>query len=147
MKIGCIYMGVILLVGSVYDWKYFALPMWLLLAGLLGGAMGAVNSVLVGEASVINAGMAFLPGVVALLLAYITREQIGYGDGLLLLAMGGCVGLQGTIIVVGIALGASFLVSVVLVVLRKAERTQKLPFVPFLFAGWSIAWGGGLLFG
>ena len=147
MKIGCIYMGVILLVGSVYDWKYFALPMWLLLAGLLGGAMGAVNSVLVGEASVINAGMAFLPGVVALLLAYITREQIGYGDGLLLLAMGGCVGLRQTVIIVGLALGASFLVSVVLVLLKKAERTQKLPFVPFLFVGWMIAWGGGLLFG
>ena len=146
MKLGSIYIMIILLIGSVYDWKYFSLPVWLLAASIFGGATGALYSLLE-EPSVVNVGMDFLPGTIALILSYITKEQIGYGDGLLLLAMGGCVGLQQTITVVGIALGASFLVSVGLVILRKAGRSQKLPFVPFLFAGWIMTWGGGILLG
>ena len=147
MTLGSIYMMVILLIGSVYDWKYFSLPMWLLAAGILGGLGGVLYSLFGEDVSVISVGVAFLPGVIALILSYITGEQIGYGDGLLLLAMGGCMGLRQTIMVVGIALGATFVVSVALVLLKKVGRTQKLPFVPFLLAGWIMAWGGGLLFG
>lgn len=142
-----VYITVILIIGSVYDWKYYGLPVWLLLMSILGGLGGALYSLLGKDASLINVGMAFLPGVIALILSYITREQIGYGDGLLMLAVGGCIGIQQTMVVVGIALGTSFVASVVLVILRKASRTQKLPFVPFLCVGWLIAWGGGFLLG
>lgn len=142
-----IYISLILLIGSVYDWKYYGLPVWLLLISILGGLGGALYSLLGKDASLINVGMAFLPGVIALILSYITREQLGYGDGLLILALGGCLGLQHTIVVVGIALGASFVTSVALVLSRKVSRTQKIPFVPFLCVGWLIAWGGGVLFG
>ena len=147
MKLGSIYMVVILAIGSIYDWKYLGLPVWLLLAGIMGGILGALYSLFGEDASVISVGMAFLPGVIALILSYITKEQIGYGDGLILLAMGGCLGMRQAMMIVGIALGASFVVSVALVLLRKAGRNQKLPFVPFLFAGWIMASGGGLLFG
>jgi len=144
---GNVYITVILIIGSVYDWKYYGLPVWLLLISILGGLGGALYSLLGKDASLINVGMAFLPGVIALILSYITREQLGYGDGLLILALGGCLGLQQTIVVVGIALGASFVTSVALVLSRKVSRTQKIPFVPFLCVGWLIAWGGGVLFG
>lgn len=147
MKLGSIYMAVLLAIGSIYDRKYLGLPVWLLLAGIMGGILGALYSLFGEDASVISVGLAFLPGVIALILSYITREQIGYGDGLLLLAMGGCLGLRQVMMIVGIALGASFVVSVALVLLRKAGRNQKLPFVPFLFAGWIMVSGGGLLFG
>lgn len=147
MKLGTVYMMVILLVGSIYDWKYFGLPVWLLLAGAVGGISGAVYSLFWEKSSVINVIMAFLPGTIALMLSYITKEQIGYGDGLILISMGGCMGIEQILVVVGIALGASFVVSVALVILRRVERTQKLPFVPFLFAGWIMAWGGRVLLG
>ena len=142
MTLASIYMMVLLLIGSIHDWKYYSLPVWLLLVGILGGVGGALYSLLGEEVSLISAGMAFLPGVIALILSYITREQIGYGDGLLLIAMGGCVGLPQTIMIVGIALAASFVVSVALVLLRKVGRTQKLPFVPFLFLACVMAVGG-----
>lgn len=147
MKLGSIYMVVLLAIGSIYDWKYLGLPVWLLLAGIMGGILGALYSLFGEDASVISVGMAFLPGVIALILSYITREQIGYGDGLLLFAMGGCLGLRQVVMIVGIALGASFVVSVALVLLRKAGRNQKLPFVPFLLVGGLMVSGGGLLFG
>lgn len=147
MILGSIYVLMVLLVGSVYDWKYFSLPVWLLAAGLLGGIGGALYSLLVDEASVLSVIIAFLPGAIALLLSYLTGEQIGYGDGLILLAMGGCMGIKQILMVAGIALGVSFAVSVTLVVLRRVGRTQKLPFVPFLLIGWMAAWGGGFLFG
>lgn len=144
---GNVYITVVLIIGSVYDWKYYGLPVWLLLISILGGLGGAVYSLLGKDVSLMNVGMAFLPGAIALILSYITKEQLGYGDGLLILALGGCMGLQQTIVVVGIALGVSFVTSVALVLSRKATRTQKIPFVPFLCIGWFIAWGGGVLFG
>ncbi len=144
---GNVYIAVILLIGSVYDWKYYGLPVWLLLISILGGLGGALYSLLEKDMSLINIGMAFLPGAIALILSYITREQLGYGDGLLILALGGGIGLRQTIVVVGIALGASFVTSVALVLSRKVSRTQKLPFVPFLCVGWFVTWGGGFLFG
>lgn len=145
MRFRSIYIAVILLIGSIYDRKYYSLPVWLLLLGLLGGAGAAVYSMFWEDASIIRVGMAFLPGVISLFLSYISREQIGYGDGLMLIALGGCIGLQQAIMVVGIALAASFVVSVALVMLRKAGRTHKLPFVPFLLLGYLMLWGGGLL--
>lgn len=147
MKLSGAYMVAVLLIGSVYDWKYFSLPVWLLAVSVLGGICGVMYSLFWEDATLFSVGMAFLPGVSALLLSYITREQIGYGDGILLLAMGGSMGLEAVIVAVGIALAASFVVSVTLVVLKKVGRAQKLPFVPFLFLGSIITWGGGLLFG
>lgn len=147
MKLTGIYMMAVLLVGSVYDWKYYSLPIWLLLSGILGGVGGLLYGLLWGDTTFVRGLTALFPGVIALILAYITGEQIGYGDGVLLLAMGGCMGDEGTIVALFGALAASFVVSIVMVVSGKAGRKHRLPFVPFLFMGSIMAWGGGWLLG
>lgn len=137
----------ILLVGSVYDWKYLGLPVWLLLVGIIGGIGCVLYSLFWEDVTLFDVGMSFLPGIIALVLSFVTKEQLGYGDGCLLLAMGGCMGFQKTIMAVMLALSASFLISILLIILRKAGRKQKLPFVPLLFAGSMAVWGGGMFFG
>lgn len=76
-----------------------------------------------------------LPGMAALLLAFLTKEQIGYGDAVCLLILGAVMTGDG---ILRAALAGLFFVSVcsiALLVGKKANRKTKLPFLPFLTAG------------
>ncbi|MDE6950163.1 MAG: hypothetical protein K2P64_04510, partial [Lachnospiraceae bacterium] len=81
-----------------------------------------------------------LPAVTAFVLAFLTREKIGYGDA-------ACLAVLGSVISGGILWGAIFgglilfsLCSAVLLVQKKAAGDTTLPFIPFLTAGmlWRI---------
>lgn len=76
-----------------------------------------------------------LPGMAALALAFLTKEQIGYGDAACLAVLGSVVADN---ILWGAIMGGLFLLSlcsVVLLIGKKAERKTTLPFIPFLAAG------------
>lgn len=89
--------------------------------------------------------IALLPGMTALVLAFLTKEQIGYGDAACLLVLGNVVSAD---VLVGAAAGGLLLVSVCSIVLlagKKADRKTTVPFLPFLTAGmlWRIImWKG-----
>lgn len=133
-----IYVGMLLLVGSFYDWKYYSLPIWLLILGVIGSAVGILYGLLSGKRSIAEVGLACLPGVVVMLLAYMSREQIGYGDGVFLLIMSGGLGIEQIVTVFMTALTGCCVVSAILLICRKANRNSRLPFVPFLTMGYII---------
>ncbi|MDO5425805.1 MAG: prepilin peptidase [Eubacteriales bacterium] len=73
-------------------------------------------------------------GLALLGIAFATREALGYGDGLAVLAMGmfagGCRALE----ILLLAFGMAALVSGGCLALKKAKRNDSLPFLPFLTA-------------
>lgn len=77
----------------------------------------------------------FLPGFVLLLVAYLTKECIGKGDGIMCIALGAILkpGQLVASIFYGFILSA--IVGLFLIVTRKASRKTRLPFIPFLFGG------------
>lgn len=141
------YIVVLLVVCSVYDWKYCGLPMWLVIIGGIGSAVGVLGTVLWRERSVSEVIYALLPGIFTILLAYASREQIGYGDGLILLMLGGYAGVGDTIKILMLALAGSFVVSIVLLLGRKATGNSRIPFVPFLTLGSVLVMVGGWVSG
>lgn len=76
-----------------------------------------------------------VPGLVLLLLAYITKESIGTGDGLVLCIIGMFYGWKKTVVILGMALVLSAVLAMLLLVLRRAGRKTELPFLPCLFSG------------
>ena len=86
-----------------------------------------------------------LLGAALLFLAFVTREEIGYGDGWLVLVMGMSLGLKFSFLSFLLALGISALVGGCLLIFRKVRRNYRLPFAPFLLAGsvLSLALCGG----
>lgn len=142
-----VYILVLLVVCSVYDWKYCGLPLWLILAGGVGSLVGIIYTLLCGEKSVPDVILALLPGGATLLLAYASREQIGYGDGLLLLMIGGYAGVGDTMKILMVALAGTFGVSVLLLMCKKATGSSRIPFVPFLTIGSVLVMVGGRLAG
>lgn len=141
MNVGWIWIISVLLIGSVYDCKYYKLPLWLLVLGVLGGLFCWVYQ---GE-GVSESLISLLPGLAALGLSYITREQIGYGDGILLLMIGICVGLQHSIWIIFTALLGSFVASLFLIIFRKARGRERIPLVPYLWMGAMIVMIGSLI--
>ncbi len=76
-------------------------------------------------------------GGLFLLLSWATREGIGYGDSLGILALGIYLGLWELIEVLCLSFFILFFVAMLLF-LTKRKRTYGIPFYPFLAAGYLI---------
>lgn len=79
-----------------------------------------------------------LPGILLLFTAWITHQEIGYGDGLVLAVTGLCLGFSASVFI--LMAGLLFLapVSLFYLVCKKAGRKKTLPFIPFLTAGYLL---------
>ena len=82
--------------------------------------------------------LSLLPGALFLITAYVSREGVGYGDGLLLLAAGPALGFMTALLGATTAVFASGMISGILLTLRRVGRKTKLPFVPFLTFGMGV---------
>ena len=82
--------------------------------------------------------MGILPGIVILLFGKISGEQIGYGDGAVILVTG--LFLTGRenigLFFTGLFLSAAFVI--VLFFTGKLKKQMSLPFLPFLLAGFVL---------
>lgn len=76
-----------------------------------------------------------IPGGVSLLLSYVSKEQIGYGDGVVVACMGMMFGISKVVGIFWMALLFLVLFSVYLLITKKVKRKTKLPFIPFLLLG------------
>ena len=120
---------------SVFDLKRKYIPGKSLAAGVVLSCCWTLGRVMLGSQSWLASGIGLIPGVVFLLLARASREQIGKGDAWELIYMGNWLGWSHCLTALGIALFGIFLVSVLLLILGRAGRNTRIPFVPFLFAG------------
>ena len=82
--------------------------------------------------------LSLLPGALFLIIALVSREGVGYGDGLLLLVAGPALGFVTAALGATTAVFASGMTSGVLLTLRRVGRKTKLPFVPFLTFGMGV---------
>lgn len=76
-----------------------------------------------------------LIGLAALFLAWVTREAIGYGDGVVLLMLGILLGGSHCFAVAMAAIIASGIWALGLIVFFHKNRKYEMPFIPFLFGG------------
>lgn len=81
-----------------------------------------------------------LPGMAAFVIAFFTKEQVGYGDAACLIVLGNVLSVD---ILMGAVMGGLLSLSLcgaVLFLRKKADRKTTLPFAPFLMAGvlWQV---------
>lgn len=88
-----------------------------------------------GETSILVLGAGLVPGVICLLISLISREALGFGDSILILASGFSLGLQTC---AGLVIWAFFLSgfwALLLLCRSRTNRRKEFPFVPFLLVG------------
>jgi len=127
-------------IATVYDIKSRQIPNKLILC-MLGTWVLIVLIILLADinrvvAVLINSGLGLLSGGVIFMLVYlISQKGLGGGDVKFMAAAGLYLGLSSTMqsIFYGTLLAA--ITGVVLILLKKLKRKDKMPLAPFLLAG------------
>ncbi len=119
----------VMVVCAVIDIKKKELSLkWFVLLGFFA-LVGCVSGQ--GQEGVMTAA-GILPGVLLLILARITEQSIGYGDGILLAELGLLTGIGKCTLILAAALAMAGVFSLGMIVIKKVDRRYKIPFVPFL---------------
>ena len=89
---------------------------------------------------------AVIPGVFYLLMGRISGDQIGRGDGLTILVLGLFAGLPDTVLITAAAQFICAVLAGLMLVMKRADRNTRIPFVPFLLAAAAGLYlkGGGI---
>jgi len=122
--------------GAFLDGRYKRVPLlYLLMGGVLGGYFLWVDR----AASPVffdQLALRMTPGIGVLIYSRITKERIGYGDGIMMIILGGfltypeiwwvwCGGILLFVMTAGI-----------LYLCKRIQKNTKLPFFPFLWMGY-----------
>lgn len=131
-----------LAVCALFDIRKKEIPLRMVTAAMLLAAGWNLWRIAEGKLSVGEAGAAVLPGIFFLIIGFCTREKIGYGDGLLLILSGLCIGLHRCFFGLCIGLFCSCAAALFLLGTRRADRNTGIAFVPFLAIGMGAAFFG-----
>lgn len=115
-------------------WKKQISSLPLLLMAVAGGGI----SLALGDWGDWTALWRLLPGGVMLLLAWLTRESIGYGDGFVVLCLGCFLDFWKIVDICMAALTLSGFVALFMLLVKKKNRKTQMPFVPFLLVGYGM---------
>lgn len=137
-KMNDILAACLLTIYSYYDLKERRIPIKGLLAGLILSIGCIINQQHkeIGYYLIMNS----LPAVFISLLAFLSRDQIGYGDGAVLLILGICIGMTETVAVLFIAFFLCSVWGMIHIALKRGNLKSKYAFVPFLCIGFLMVW-------
>ncbi len=128
-----IILGIFLLICTVTDIKKREVkPAVLAIFGLTA----AVLYLILRPVGLFEEIMGVLIGLFFVALYYISEEKIGLGDGLVMTVTGIFLGGRGNASLIMMAAFMSAIVSIVFLIIKKAGRKTKFPFVPFIFVSY-----------
>lgn len=101
----------------------------------LAAAVGTIFQFLQPQMGIAEWMSGLLPAVVLILMAWLTKQAVGFGDGCVLGVIGLYIGFWGSIGTLMMGLLLSCPISLFLLICKKADRKHTIPFVPFLAMG------------
>lgn len=118
------------------SWQDFRKKQINILLILIGFVMIGSNAFFFENRSILYNILGIIPGFILVLLSFISRGQIGLGDGLIVGIIGLNLGLIKSIVFLSYSLFGAALISILLLTFHMANRKKAIPFVPFLFIGY-----------
>lgn len=85
--------------------------------------------------------LSFVPGIIMLILAFLSDESIGYGDGVLMLCLGLFAGMEEIFLIFMLAVSVAGIMAMIFVFICHKRKDYEIPFVPFIFLGYGIMKG------
>ncbi len=117
-----------LIIQGVIDWKFKKIPVGL---SILGAGIGLAFCVLQ-DREMGNLLVACLPGVILLFFSKITKEVLGYGDGMVFLVMGFYLSIEKVISIGLLSFVMAGIAALILLVFFHKGRSYRMPFLPYL---------------
>lgn len=121
--------------GAFFDIKSKSIPIWYPAAGF---APGITLKLFEGNFSVLQTAGGCAVGILLLILAFISKNAIGKGDGLMFVVTGVFTGLIGNVILLFASLSIAALTLSVMIFAKKINKKSLIPFVPFMLAGYDM---------
>ena len=134
--------GIFLTVGTFGDIREKKIPVAWMIPGLLAAWGCIIYECVSDTVSIRECLWACLPGALFLLIFAVSHEQMGSGDGLALLVLGGLLGAKRVWLIWLLSLGGVFLFGVMLLIRKKGNGKTKIAYFPFLLLGYLIVAGG-----
>lgn len=119
--------------GACQDLKKKKIKDYYLWAGGIAGTICGFMELIAGRFDGKERFLAFLPGLMILIIAEITNEKIGYGDGWVLVILGNFLNLEEICRLIQGAAALAAVVSVGLLCMKKVSKEEHIPFLPFLW--------------
>lgn len=134
-----------LLWGTLQDIKEKRISFLYLRIGVILSLLFFIGEGIHLDLNVMVVFLSLVPGLIFLLIAKVSKEKIGLGDGWLFLIIAAWVGTETTWIIWYGSLLLSALFSIVMVILKKYKMQSQLPFIPFIWLAhlflWSLNYG------
>ena len=143
-KIVHICLIIILGVICVFDIKRKKIPVYML---IILAAAGIISNFTVGEFDIEKRIIAMLPGMILLIVSMITKQQIGYGDGMIILIMGLYIDIDDILSIVLSSFLLSSIAAIMLMTVFKKKKNFEMAFSPFLLIGYGLVKGVYLICG
>lgn len=137
-KIFHICLIIILGVICVFDIKKKKIPVYML---IILAAAGIISNLTVGEFNIEKRIIAMLPGIIMIMVSMVTKQQIGYGDGLIILLMGLYINIDDILSIVLSAFLVSSVFAIILMTVFKKKKNFEMAFSPFLLIGYGLVKG------
>nr|WP_308648513.1 prepilin peptidase [uncultured Agathobacter sp.] len=137
-KIVHICLIIILGVICVFDIKRKKIPVYML---IILAAAGIISNFTIGEFDIEKRIIAMLPGMILLIVSMITKQQIGYGDGLIILIMGLYIDIDDILSIVLSSFLLSSIAAIILMTVFKKKKNFEMAFSPFLLIGYGLVKG------
>lgn len=134
--------GIFLAGGALWDIREKRIPQVWMWPGLLVGLSCMIYGCVTGQSGGMEILAACLPGALFLLISAVTHEQMGSGDGLALLVLGGLLGAKRVWLIWLISLGGVFLFGMMRLILKKGTGKTQIAFLPFLLLSYLVVAGG-----
>ena len=110
---------------------------------LFGGILGAVIRIIsYRKENLIFAEwlVAFFPGIIILVIAKLTKEKMGVGDGYILMVLANYMNLWEICMLLQTAIIFTSLFALLLICNRKVSKEYPIPFLPFLWIAHMVLW-------
>lgn len=130
-----IIIGILMIILSVCDIRKRRIS--LVVVGAIA-VLGVAFRLVFGPFEIAEVLLGIAIGALILLLAFVSRQSIGYGDGWLLCATGIVLGFKYNMIILFVGCLICAIFSGCLLILKKGTRKTQLPFVPFLSAAYWV---------
>lgn len=137
-KIFHICLIIILGVICVFDLKRKKIPVYML---IILAAAGIISNFTVGEFDIEKRMIAMLPGIILIIVSMVTKQQIGYGDGLIILIMGLYIDIDDILSIVLSSFLLSSIAAIILMTIFKKKKNFEMAFSPFLLIGYGLVKG------
>lgn len=137
-KIVHICLIIILGVICVFDIKRKKIPVYML---IILAAAGIISNFTVGEFDIEKRIIDMLPGMILLIVSMITKQQIGYGDGMIILIMGLYIDIDDILSIVLSSFLLSSIAAIILMTVFKKKKNFEMAFSPFLLIGYGLVKG------